>query len=146
MLAYGRINEASANRLECNLLVFAPEITINGRRLAHEYPHFFVRCGAEPARLTLVHHSVVHIIRLHNVKIVPALKRRRLLLQVTIWRVRPPQLTCRLLTQRFLAGGAVRVRVYRVDDEAIAAVRVLFRLYIDHATVLIVHVLVLLQI
>lgn len=146
LLSYGRINEASANRLKCNLLVFAPEITINWWRLAYEHPHFFVCCGAEPARLTLVHYSVVHIISFHNIEVVPAFERRRLLLEVTVGRMRPPQLARRLLAQWFLAGWAVCVRVDRVNNEAVAAIGVLFRLYIEQSAMLIVQVLVLLQI
>ena len=65
---------------------------------------------------------------------------------MTVGRMRPPQLARRLLTQWFLAGWAVCVRVDRVNNEAIAAIGVLFRLYIEQSAMLIVQVLVLLQI
>lgn len=94
----------------------------------------------------MVHHSVVDVISFHNVKVVPALEGCRFLLEVTVRRMWPPQLPCRLLTHRLLSEWAVEVRVYRVNYKAIATKRVLLGLNIQQSTMLIVKVFILLDV
>ena len=92
LLADCLVYETPTYRLERHLLILRPQTAIDRRGLPHEHPHL-LECGRpEPPGLTLVHHGIVHIIRLHYIKVIPPLKRRLLLLQVPIRRMRPPQL------------------------------------------------------